>query len=132
MASRWRLTADCILSEALALGSGPFVMAAVAPREVVGEGVTRQVLGHVPDLMLVRVQFEKGAIGALHHHPHRQVSYISGGKFAVTMGAEESILGVGDCFVAAANVPHGVRTLEAGEIIDVFTPAREEFLGTKA
>ncbi|MBK6488456.1 MAG: cupin domain-containing protein [Gemmatimonadetes bacterium] len=104
-------------------------MAAETGREVVGEGVTRQVLGHVPDLMVVRVDFAEGACGALHHHPHRQVSYICAGTFAVTVGPDERTLAVGDCFVAAANVPHAVRALEAGTILDVFTPARAEFLG---
>ena len=91
-------------------------------------GVRRQVLGHGPDLMLVRVEFEAGAVGALHHHPHRQAAYIAAGRFEVTIDGERTELGVGDCFYVAADKVHGVVAREAGTIIDAFTPARLDFL----
>jgi quercetin dioxygenase-like cupin family protein len=91
-------------------------------------GVRRQILGHGPDLMLVRVDFEPGAVGALHHHPHRQVSYVAAGRFEVTIDGVSSELGVGDCFFVKADLVHGVVAREAGTLIDVFTPAREDFL----
>jgi quercetin dioxygenase-like cupin family protein len=34
----------------------------------------------------------------------------------------------GDCFYASADVVHGVRALEDGALIDVFTPVRKDFL----
>jgi quercetin dioxygenase-like cupin family protein len=92
-------------------------------------GVRRQVLGHGPDLMMVRVEFEAGAVGAVHHHPHRQVTYVAAGRFEVQVGEARQTLGVGDCFYAPADVPHGVTALEAGTLVDVFTPRRDDFLG---
>ena len=91
-------------------------------------GLRRQILGHGPDLMLVRVEFEAGAVAALHHHPHRQVAYVVTGLFEVTVDDERTELGPGDCFFVAANRVHGVVAREAGTVIDVFTPAREDFL----
>jgi quercetin dioxygenase-like cupin family protein len=91
-------------------------------------GVRRQVLGRGPDLMMVRVEFERGAVGALHHHPHRQVSYVASGQFEVTVDDERTVLGPGDCFFVRADRVHGVVALEAGTLIDVFTPEREEFV----
>jgi quercetin dioxygenase-like cupin family protein len=91
-------------------------------------GVRRQILGHGPDLMMVRVDFEAGAVGALHHHPHRQASYVAAGRFEVTIDGERSELGTGDCFFVTADRVHGVVAKEAGTLIDVFTPAREDFL----
>jgi quercetin dioxygenase-like cupin family protein len=96
--------------------------------EQLGGGVSRQILGHDAQLMMVRVDFAKGAIGAVHSHPHRQVSYVAAGKFEVQIGAEKKVLGVGDCFFATPDVKHGVVALEAGTLIDVFTPCREDFL----
>lgn len=93
-----------------------------------GEGVRRQILGHGPDLMLVRVEFRKGAVGVLHHHPHRQVTYVVRGSFDAEVGNEKQRLAAGDCFFVTADVPHGVVALEDGTLIDVFTPAREDFL----
>ena len=106
-----------------------FVRSAEIAWEAAGEGVRRQVLGHGTDLMIVRVEFRKDAVGALHHHPHRQASYVAEGRFEVTVGNDTSILGPGDCFYVAGNVPHGLRAIEAGALIDVFTPIREDFLG---
>jgi quercetin dioxygenase-like cupin family protein len=78
--------------------------------------------------MMVRVEFERGAVGALHHHPHRQVSYVASGRFEVTVDDERTELGPGDCFFVRADRVHGVVAREAGTLIDVFTPAREEFV----
>jgi quercetin dioxygenase-like cupin family protein len=108
--------------------SDHFVMGADQPWRPTEPGVRRQILGHGPDLMLVRVDFEEGAVGALHHHPHRQVSYVTAGRFEVTIDGATSELGVGDCFFVAANLVHGVVAKEPGTLIDVFTPRREEFL----
>ena len=105
-----------------------FVTTADTPWEATAPGVRRQVLGHGPDLMMVRVDFAKGAVGPLHHHPHRQVTWVAAGAFEVTVGNEKQTLRSGDCFFAVAEVEHGVVALEAGTLIDVFTPAREDFL----
>jgi quercetin dioxygenase-like cupin family protein len=96
--------------------------------DVTGEGVRRQVLKHGTDLMVVRVEFSAGAIGALHRHPHRQATYVVAGRFEVTVGDDTTELVAGDCFYAEADVMHGVRALDAGALIDVFTPVREDFL----
>ncbi len=107
-----------------------FVHSADVTWETVGDGVRRKVLAHTADLMLVRVDFDAGAVGAVHQHPHRQISYVAEGRFQVQMGDETRELVRGDSFLAMANVPHGVVALEAGTLMDSFTPAREDFLAT--
>ncbi len=77
---------------------------------------------------MVHIRFKKGAIGTLHHHFHRQVSYVESGRFEVTIDGEESILEQGDCFFVAPELVHGVVALEHGTLVDVFTPARKDFL----
>ena len=105
-----------------------FVETAGTPWKSVGEGVTRQVLANGPDLMVVRVNFERGAAGAVHHHPHRQATYVAAGRFEAMVGGVKRTLTEGDSFFAAADVPHGVVALEPGTLIDCFTPARADFL----
>ena len=105
-----------------------FIHSAEVAWEKAGEGVRRQVLGHGEDLMVVRVEFEANAVGVLHHHPHRQATYVVAGKFEVTVGDETKELGAGDVFYAAGNVVHGVKALEGGVLVDVFTPVRQDFL----
>jgi quercetin dioxygenase-like cupin family protein len=91
-------------------------------------GVTRQVLGNDSELMMVRVTFVKGAVGYLHHHPHRQVSYVEHGTFEVRVGEETTVLNEGDCYLVPPDVPHGVTALEDASLIDVFAPTRLDFL----
>ena len=111
--------------------SDPFIRSSDAPWQTTNDaGVRRQILGHGPDLMMVRVEFDQGAVGALHHHPHRQVAYVVSGRFEVTVDGERTELGPGDCFFIGADLVHGVVAREAGTLIDVFTPARADFLAT--
>jgi quercetin dioxygenase-like cupin family protein len=110
--------------------SPPFVRGADVTWEQMDAGVRRQILAHGPDLMLVRVDFRTGAVGKVHHHPHRQATYVVAGRFEVTIGDETTTLDAGDSFFAVADVPHGVRALDDGTLLDCFTPAREDFLQT--
>ncbi len=96
--------------------------------ETMAPGVTRKILGYDDALMMVVVKFETGAIGALHHHPHRQVSYVAAGKFDAEIDGVKRTIKAGDCFFVAPDLEHGVVALEPGMLIDVFAPAREDFL----
>ena len=99
--------------------------------EDLGGGITRQILGYNPDLMMVRVFFKKGAVGEAHSHPHRQVSYVEKGKFEVHIDGKKQILGVGDSFFVPRDLVHGCTALEDGCLLDVFTPIRQEFVASK-
>ncbi len=96
--------------------------------EELGNGVKRKIMAYDEQLMLVKVDFEKGAIGTIHNHPHLQLSYVAKGSFEVTMGDDKKILNEGDVFFAPTLVFHGVVCLEAGLLIDIFNPHREDFL----
>jgi len=106
-----------------------FVTAAGREWEPAGAGVRRKVLGYDDRIMMVRVEFEKDAIGSVHSHPHRQVTYIVAGSFEVRIGEETRDLGSGDSFFVPPDIPHGVVAHEQGCLVDVFTPARQEFVG---
>jgi quercetin dioxygenase-like cupin family protein len=96
--------------------------------EELGGGVSRQVMGYDAQLMMVRVRFEAGAVGAVHHHPHRQATYVESGCFRVELDGRVRVLRAGDGFFVPPEVEHGVVALEPGVLVDVFTPAREDFL----
>lgn len=98
------------------------------PWEQAAEGITRQMIGYDVNIMMVKVKFEKGAIGYIHDHFHSQTTYVESGSFEVTIGEEKQILNAGDGFFIPPNVPHGAVCLEAGLLIDVFSPIREDFL----
>ncbi len=94
----------------------------------VAPGNRRAVLAQRPELMLVAFSFDKGAMGALHSHPHSQVSYVAEGSFDVTIDGVTTRLSAGGNYVVAPNLVHGVVALEKGLLIDAFTPRRDDFL----
>ncbi len=96
--------------------------------QTVGEGVQRKIMTYDDSLMLVKVKFETGAIGSVHQHYHAQVSYVAAGIFEVEMEGEKKTLRAGDVFYAAPHKLHGVVCIEAGMLIDVFNPYREDFV----
>lgn len=105
-----------------------FLMSLELAWDDLGGGLSRQILGRDTELMLVRVRFEKGSVGVNHSHPHRQVSYIESGAFEVEVDGEKRVLRTGDSFYVPPDADHGAVALEESVIIDVFSPAREDFL----
>ena len=91
-------------------------------------GNTRRVLIHTPELMQVEFGFDEGAVGALHSHPHIQVSYVAEGAFEVTIDGVTETVGQGGSFIVPSGLVHGVVALKAGRLVDVFTPMRNDFL----
>lgn len=96
--------------------------------EPAGEGVTRQIMGYDGQVMLVKVKFEKGAVGTLHTHYHTQTTYVASGKFDFIVNGEKKIVEVGDGIYIEPNAEHGCHCLEAGTLIDCFSPMRADFL----
>ena len=93
-----------------------------------GEGVTRRVLAYTDALMCVENTFETGAVGALHSHPHTQITYVASGRFSFTIDGVVHEVGPGDTMLKTDGVVHGCTCLEAGVLLDIFTPMREDFL----
>ena len=96
--------------------------------ESVDEGVKRKIMGYDDKIMLVRVLFDKGGIGSVHEHYHSQVTYVASGAFEINIDGVRQTLEEGDSFYVPPNTLHGAKCLEAGELIDVFSPIREDFI----
>jgi len=92
------------------------------------DGNRRRVVLHTDELMMVEFAFEKGGEGWLHSHPHVQASYVVEGVFEVTIDGRTQTVAAGGAYIVPSNLVHGVKALEAGRLIDAFTPHRAEFL----
>lgn len=90
-------------------------------------GLRRQVMSYSPSLMLVRHRMTKGWVGARHSHPHEQMVYIVRGRLRIDdpQGAFEAK--AGDSFLVPGNVEHQASALEDSEVLDIFTPYREDY-----
>ena len=93
-----------------------------------GNGVIRRVLAYSKDLMCVENTFEKGAVGALHHHPHTQITYVVSGVFEFEIDGVKKTVRAGDTMLKTDSVEHGCVCLEAGILLDIFNPMREDFV----
>lgn len=93
-----------------------------------GNGVQRQVFGYDDRVMLVKALFAKGGRGSLHSHPHSQVTYVESGVFEMTIGDQTRIIRKGDGYYVPPNAVHGCVCLEAGMLVDAFSPHREDFI----
>ena len=80
-----------------------------------GAGVTRRVLAYTDGLMCVENTFEKGAVGALHHHPHTQITYVVSGAFEFTVDGETHTVRAGDTILKEDGVEHGCVCTEGDE-----------------
>ena len=90
-------------------------------------GMIRQVLAYSPELMLVKHHFEKNWVGAPHSHPHHQLVYVLSGSIEITVDGEAQIASAGDSFVVDGGLTHQARALEESDVLDVFTPVREDY-----
>lgn len=90
-------------------------------------GMIRQVAAFSEHLMLVRHLFKKGWVGATHAHPHHQLVYVVKGSIAVTVNGKTETINAGDSFVVDGGVEHQASALEDSEVLDVFTPIREDY-----
>ena len=96
--------------------------------EACAAGVERKILAYTDELMCVENHFKEGAIGALHHHPHTQITYVVSGQFEFTIDGVKKIVNPGDAMLKKDSVPHGCVCLKEGILLDIFTPMREDFV----
>ena len=96
--------------------------------EQLNDGMRRQILGYDDQIMMVKIKFMTGAEGVVHFHVHRQCSYVVSGIFEFNINGENKIVKAGDGLYMEPNVIHGVKCLEAGLLIDTFSPVRSDFL----
>jgi len=96
--------------------------------EALGGGVSRKFLGYDNQIMMVSVKFDKGALGSPHQHFHTQATYVVSGKFEFEIDGVKQIVEAGDGVYIEPNLLHSAICLEEGQLIDTFSPVREDFL----
>ncbi|MEP1765608.1 MAG: cupin domain-containing protein [Sulfitobacter sp.] len=93
-----------------------------------GDGVERRILCQEKALMGVEFQFETDSSGAPHSHPHVQTTFAASGRFEFTIDGVTTVLETGEALIIPSNVVHSCICLEKGNLIDSFTPRRDDFM----
>jgi len=69
----------------------------------------------------------KGWVGTRHSHPHEQMVYIVSGHIRFESPAGTIEAATGDSFLVPGGVEHQASALEDCEVLDIFTPMREDY-----
>ena len=93
-----------------------------------GGGTRRKIRSYNGEIMLVEVNFDDGAVGSDHSHPHTQISYVLSGEFTYHIEGETRVMLPGDSIVVDGGKVHGCACVKAGVLLDVFAPMREDFV----
>ena len=79
-------------------------------------------------LMVTHIVFAAGASSEPHSHPHEQLTVVLRGELRFTLGEESQILKAGDALSIPSNITHSAAAITEVELLDVFTPIREDML----
>ena len=92
------------------------------------KGVDFDVLAIGQKSMVTKMNFEVGDIVPFHSHPNEQSGYVISGKYLLKLAENNYILTQGDTYSIPENTEHALEVIEKGNIIDFFTPPREDYL----
>ncbi len=105
----------------------PFVaLTELPPRDILG-GTIRGHYAHLAKLTIGEVKLRADTVVPSHAHPHEQVTYVIEGRFEFTVGDETTILEPGMAALIPGGIMHGGRTLTECRVLDVFSPARDDY-----
>jgi len=105
-----------------------FTSVGALPQEKITDKITRRMLTGDQGMVVVW-NMKAGAHAAAHAHPHEQIFWVLSGKMDFRMGDERRTCGPEAMAVIPGGVEHEAWFPEDTEVIDVFAPPREDFLG---
>ena len=92
------------------------------------KGVNFEVLATGAKSMLTKMNYKIGDKVPPHSHPNEQAGYVISGKYRIQYGEINEVLQKGDSYCIPEEVEHSWEVIIAGEVIDVFTPVRVDYL----
>ncbi len=92
------------------------------------KGVTFEVLATGDKSMVTKMNYKKSDRVPLHSHPNEQSGYVISGEYNIQYGQVRETLKSGDSYCIPENVEHSWEVITGGEVIDVFTPPRLDYL----
>jgi quercetin dioxygenase-like cupin family protein len=101
------------------------------PAERITDKISRKTLTG-ERAMIVWWSIKAGAHAAAHRHPHEQVFWMLSGRMEFRLGDDRRTCRPGDVGVIPGGVEHEAWFPEDTEVVDVFSPPREDFLTGEA
>jgi quercetin dioxygenase-like cupin family protein len=79
-------------------------------------------------IMMTWVTIEPNAVVPTHQHPHEQSGTVLEGIMTLTLGDKTYDVHPGDIYTIPPNLPHSAISKDGCRVLDIFSPAREDFL----
>mgnify|MGYP002747398178 CR=1 FL=1 len=95
------------------------------------KGVSLDSLALGEKSQVTKMNYVTGNYASPHQHPNEQSGYVISGRYELTIGNKMYELTVGDTYSIPGNQVHSFKVIEAGEVVDVFTPPRKDYLYDK-
>jgi quercetin dioxygenase-like cupin family protein len=97
------------------------------PAEQLNPHVSRKCI-HTAALTIARLHIKKGGVVPEHKHIHEQVAHVEKGALKFTVNGVDQVIRAGQSLVLPSMVPHGVEALEDTDVLDTFTPVRQDWV----
>ena len=82
---------------------------------------------HSENTTLAFLDVTAGAAMPIHQHVHEQISQVLEGKFELTVNGERKVYEPGEVVIIPSNIPHGGMAITDCKLLDIFSPAREDY-----
>jgi len=82
---------------------------------------------HTETMTVAYWKIDAGAAIPEHQHIHEQIMQVLKGEFELVVEGVPHRLTAGMIFPLASNVKHGGHAITECEVMDIFSPAREEY-----
>ncbi|WP_432412488.1 cupin domain-containing protein [Rasiella sp. SM2506] len=100
-------------------------LSSIIPKEIIPGCHAKLV--HTQHMSFAFWDIEKGAILPEHHHMNEQVMQVIEGEFELTLHKTTKIYNPGSLVIIPPNEPHCGKAITSCKILDVFSPARDDF-----
>ncbi len=91
------------------------------------KGVSFEVLATGKKSMVTKMNYKIGDKVPLHSHPNEQSGFVISGEYIINYGGVTETLKKGDSYSIPENIEHSWEVITKGEVIDVFTPPRNDY-----
>ena len=95
--------------------------------EALNARISRKVI-HTPNLTIARMRLQKHAVVPEHSHLNEQICTVESGALRFHIAGRDVTVRAGESLAIAANEPHSAEALEDTSVVDVFSPARQDWI----
>ena len=83
---------------------------------------------HMKNMTIILFDIEQGSVLPEHHHVHEQTSSVLRGELKLNIDGTTVVGKPGNVIVIPSNVSHSAVAITDCQVIDVFSPIREDYL----